>query len=150
MSTTTYDELLFDLPSAEADTPMSPTPKKTFGQQLFEWSRSVGVLLVSGAIFFVGLGNKLANIEYSLAQNQAWQQKQSDADNRRNELFNIILQAQIDMLHLISEQAKTGAAKKKAEEIRVKLEQQKKVSQKADHWRDAVGCGYPASGAILP
>lgn len=129
MSVTTYDESLFDIPEVAEDMP----PKKSFGQQLFEWARSVGALLAMGAVFFFGIGGKLANIENSLAQNQVWQQRQIEADNRKAELLEVIVQSQIDMARLVAELAKSNETKRKADEIRIRLEQRKRVSQSNDN-----------------
>jgi hypothetical protein len=124
----------FGISEGEVADSMSPA-KKTFGQQLFEWSRGIGVLLIGGALFFVGIGNKLADFQTKFDQMRADQAAQIAVENRRNELLNTLIQsqnasiqAQIDTLRLFTLPYSQARRAAEAEKIMTKLEQ-RRVSQ---------------------
>lgn len=145
MNASTYDESLFDIP--EVADKMSPA-KKTFGQQAFEWLRGPGSIILTIAFAMFSFGGKLSDFRNEVAQIRIDQAAQVKVEEKRTELLNTLIQSQnansdalVDVLRLMMLPYTPAQMKREAERIKIKIEQQKRISQNDNHWRDAVGTG---------
>lgn len=141
----TYDAL-YGIP---ADEVLSMAPKKTFGQQLFDWLKGPGSLILAGAIAVFSLGGKLSDFRNEITQMRVEQTSYTRAvesivknDSTRNEILSLIMQAQIDSLKLLILPYGSAERRREAEKIITRLEQ-KKISQVGHDYQTGGLSGIP-------